>query len=73
MTFRERQHRLNRLLWILAVLTLVPFLMSPLNLGEFTPAGMALYALTFLAFGIPALYLGVQRVRDLRRHAHGPS
>lgn len=45
--------------------------MNLLDMGDFTPAGMFLYSLTFLAFGIPALYLGVQHVRDLRRHAHG--
>ena len=71
MTFRERQHRLHRLLWILAALALVPFLMNVLDIGDFTAAGKVLYGLILLGFGIPALRLGLQHVRDLRRHAPG--
>ncbi len=71
MTFRERQHRLTRLFIVLTVLAVAPLLMNVLDMGDFTPAGMILYSLAFLAFGIPALYLAVQHVRDLRRHVPG--
>jgi hypothetical protein len=66
MTFRERQHRLTQLLFVLLALACVPLLMNLLYMGDFTPAGMTFYGAMLAGAGVPAVYLGVQHVRALR-------